>query len=77
MVEIRLADHSFPPFGAQIFNQKGQEVGIVGDSGSAYVSGINANEVMSVQWGGDAQCQITFPEPLQNSEHALLLPCRV
>lgn len=51
MVEIRLADHSFPPFGAQIFNQKGQEVGIVGDSGSAYVSGINANEVMSVQWG--------------------------
>lgn len=76
MMVIRLANHSYPPFGAQVFNQKGQEVGIVGDSGSAYVSGINAGEVMSVRWGEGVQCQMAFPAQLQNSEHALLLQCR-
>ncbi|WP_421094401.1 FimD/PapC C-terminal domain-containing protein, partial [Serratia fonticola] len=61
MAVIRLADGSTPPFGATVLNHKQQEVGIVNDGGSIYLSGINAGEVMTVHWGGRAQCELTLP----------------
>ncbi|MTD28400.1 outer membrane usher protein [Erwinia sorbitola] len=61
MAVIRLADGSYPPFGASIFNRKQQEVGIVNDGGSVYLSGMNAGEQMSAHWAGSEQCVIDLP----------------
>lgn len=76
MAVVRLADGSAPPFGATVLNNKKQEVGIINDEGNVYLSGINAGEAMSVNWGGMAQCAFTLPGMLQSSQMAnLLLPC--
>lgn len=75
MVVIRQEDGSYPPFGAQIRNDRGQNVGIMNDNGQAYISGIRANEVMSVQWGGDEQCQLHFPTQLEELTTNLFIPC--
>lgn len=76
MAVIRLADGSIPPFGATVLNMKKQNVGIVSDDGSVYLSGINAGETMTVHWSGRAQCALDLPEELSNSSQTdFLLPC--
>lgn len=78
MAVIRMADGSSPPFGATVLNRKKQEVGIVNDGGSVYLSGLNAGEIMTVFWGGSAQCELNLPDRLSNSsETDLLLPCHL
>lgn len=76
MAVIRLADGSSPPFGATVLNSKQQEVGIVNDGGSVYLTGMNPNERMQVRWGGKAQCELALPVQVpHNDVSALLLPC--
>jgi len=78
MAVIRLADGSVPPFGATVLNLKKQDVGIVDDGGSVYLSGIKAGEAMTVHWSGRAQCAFDLPEELSNSSlTGLLLPCHL
>ncbi|CAI1965889.1 Outer membrane usher protein papC precursor [Serratia fonticola] len=78
MAVIRLADGSTPPFGATVLNKKKQDVGIVNDGGSVYLSGIKTGESMTVHWGGEAQCELELPAVLSNgSQTDLLLPCRL
>lgn len=79
MAIIKLADGSEPPFGATVINARRQEVGVVNDSGSVYLSGINAGEIMTVQWGGAAQCELQLPALLPASRlmDTLLLPCHL
>lgn len=78
MAVIRLADGSTPPFGASVMNKKMKQVGIVGDSGSVYLSGINAGDQMEVHWDGRAQCVFMLPNMLSNNSLTdLLLPCRL
>jgi outer membrane usher protein FimD/PapC len=77
MAVLRLADGTTPPFGATVLNSKKQEVGIVDDGGNVYLSGIKANERMTVHWDGKAQCALELPPLLPNRGMAeLLLPCR-
>lgn len=78
MATIRLADSSFPPFGASVLNSKKQEIGIVSENGSVYLSGVNAGEKVSINWGTNSQCMLEIPElitlkPMQG----LLLLCSV
>lgn len=75
MTVLRLPDGSHPPFGAQVQNGKGQNTGIVGDAGSAYISGIHAADAMTVTWGDDKACEVRFPSALGALQDALLLPC--
>ncbi|EMI5491525.1 outer membrane usher protein [Providencia stuartii] len=75
MTVLSLTDGSHPPFGAQIKNAKDQNTGIVGDAGSAYISGISPGDAMTVTWGDDKSCQVIFPAQLGSLEQALLLPC--
>ncbi|CAI1035388.1 outer membrane usher protein [Serratia liquefaciens] len=78
MAVIRLADGTTPPFGATVKNRKKQDVGIVNDDGNVYLSGINPNEEMTVQWNGRAQCALTLPAQIPHGDLAnLLLPCRL
>lgn len=78
MALLRLPDNSWPPFGAQVFNSRDQQVGMVGDDGNTYLTGLNANDVLQVRWDDKVQCKITLPEKLPDSETLLanlLLPC--
>ncbi|CAI2004250.1 outer membrane usher protein [Serratia fonticola] len=77
MAVIKLADGSAPPFGATVINARKQETGIVNDGGSVYLSGIKADETMTVQWNGGAQCEVRMPTPLPADMlmNTLLLPC--
>ncbi|MBC3946739.1 outer membrane usher protein [Erwinia persicina] len=78
MAVIRLADGTTPPFGATVQNPKKQNVGIIGDDGSVYLSGINPEEEMTVRWSGQVQCVVTLPAQIPRSDtSALLLPCRL
>lgn len=77
MAVIRMADGTPPPFGATVLNRKQQEVGIVSDGGSIYLSGIKPGEEMTVTWGGRMQCVLGLPQTLQSSDTDLLLPCRL
>ncbi|MFG1174698.1 outer membrane usher protein [Erwiniaceae bacterium CAU 1747] len=76
MAVLRQADGSTPPFGATVKNDRGQNVGIVNDGGSVYLSGIKAGEIMKVLWDGKEQCELPLPQKLSISESTtLLLPC--
>lgn len=75
MVVIRLADGSYPPFGAQVVNAQGKNTGIVADEGSTYLSGIVPGGEMTVTWGSEAGCRVQFPEPLMDLTNMVLLPC--
>lgn len=78
MAVLRLADGSTPPFGATVQNHKKQDVGIVNDGGSVYLSGINPGEAMTVHWNGQARCALKLPAQIPHSDTTdLLLPCRL
>ncbi|EKT53661.1 fimbrial biogenesis outer membrane usher protein [Providencia burhodogranariea DSM 19968] len=76
MLSIRMSDGSSPPFGSQIINSKGQETGIVTDAGYAYISGIKPDEIMGIKWGGESQCEIHFPDNLNEINQGLFIPCK-
>lgn len=73
MAIVRLADGSYPPFGARVLNRQKQEVGLISDEGNVYLIGIHPDEQMSVEWDGVEQCAISLPEAVTSG---LLLPCR-
>lgn len=52
MAIIKMADGTTPPFGAVVFNKEKQRVGIVGDDGNTYLTGINPDEKMTVNFNG-------------------------
>ena len=72
---LRLADNSHPPFGASVTNAKGRELGMVADSGLAWLSGVNPGETLNVGWDGRTQCVVDIPKKLDPAQQ-LLLPCR-
>ncbi|MCV5927179.1 hypothetical protein OFO11_35330, partial [Escherichia coli] len=57
------ADGSVPMIGANIFNQQGVNVGVVGTRGEAYVAGIESGERLRVKWGDDDSMSCTLPIP--------------
>lgn len=68
-----LSDGRPPPLGALITNHQGLEIGIVGDEGYSWLSGISEGELVTVSWGTDASCQAQIPAMAGVSQ--LLLPC--
>lgn len=71
---LRMVDSTYPPFGASVTNAKGRELGMVGDSGLAWLSGINPGEKLNVGWDGRSQCVVAIPQKLTLGQQ-LLLPC--
>ncbi|AKJ41288.1 fimbria/pilus outer membrane usher protein [Pragia fontium] len=72
---LRLADSSYPPFGASVRDHRGREVGLVGEQGLAWLSGISPEGMLTVEWAGKVQCKVSLPA--QIGESNLLLPCPV
>lgn len=76
MAVIRMSNGDTPPFGAEVRNERQQQVGIVDGDGSVYLIGVNAGERMSVSWDGQQQCEVELPKPLPKDLYSsLLLPC--
>lgn len=78
MATIRLSDNSAPPFGAIVLNARKQQVGIISDEGSVYLSGLNPKEKLNISWDNEIQCNITLPDSVSseiNLANTLLLPC--
>ncbi|GKX62851.1 outer membrane usher protein PapC [Pragia fontium] len=71
---LRLADSSYPPFGASVRDHRGREVGLVGEQGLAWLSGISPESMLKVEWAGKVQCQVSLPAEIGESN--LLLPCQ-
>ncbi|EBS0416320.1 fimbrial outer membrane usher protein StdB [Salmonella enterica subsp. enterica serovar Newport] len=79
MGNLRLADGKAPPFGAQVVSSRsGRTLGMVGDDGLAYLTGISSEDrqAIAVSWNGNIQCRLTLPEKVTLSQGPLLLPCR-
>lgn len=72
---LRLADGSYPPFGSSVTNRKGRELGMVGDSGLTWLSGVAEGESLNVNWDSRAKCMVDIPQKLDTTKQ-LLLPCR-
>ncbi|EUD09003.1 fimbria/pilus outer membrane usher protein [Providencia alcalifaciens] len=70
---LRLKDGSYPPFGASVSNKKGKELGIVSDTGLAWLSGVSEGETLKVSWDGQTQCMIDIPKKVNVSQQLLLL----
>ncbi|MGG4608425.1 outer membrane usher protein [Providencia sp. Me31A] len=78
MAVIRLADNQVPPFGSVVINGRKQQVGIVGDDGNVYLTGLRPHDVLEVSWNEGVQCQIRLPSALPDESVLMskwLLPC--
>lgn len=66
MVEIVRGKQEHPPFGATVINDEGQEVGLVGDDGSAYLTGLHPGEHLHVRWAGVVRCNMDLPVTVED-----------
>ncbi len=51
---------------------------MIGDEGSAYLTGLNPNDILQIRWDERTQCEVTLPETLPTGEalfSSWLLPC--
>lgn len=72
---MTLEDHSVVPFGVSVIDKKGRELGIVGDDGIAWLSGVQSGEVLTATWD-ETTCETKVPEKLE-SLGKVLLPCQI
>lgn len=75
MALLRLANGAVPPFGAEILNSNGVNVGMVMDGGEAWLEGVKPDEQLSITWSGRAQCKVRVPGTI-NPQGKTLLPCQ-
>ncbi|MBG2800910.1 fimbria/pilus outer membrane usher protein [Proteus genomosp. 6] len=74
MAILQTVDQKHPPFGAEITNKNGENMGMVMEDGLVYIAGVNLNESLNVIWGGKSQCTITIPAAINDPlKHELLL----
>jgi outer membrane usher protein len=68
MMTLTRKDNSVVPFGARIDNEAGQEVGIVGPDGQAFVTGAQQSGTMRIVWGRGASdsCGVTYTLPQED-----------
>ncbi|MCK7347721.1 fimbria/pilus outer membrane usher protein [Enterobacter kobei] len=63
MATVELADGSKPPFGADVMRENHQ-VGVIGDDGEVWLTGIEPGARMRVLWDGTEQCQFVIQNKL-------------
>ncbi|UNH42733.1 fimbrial biogenesis outer membrane usher protein [Moellerella wisconsensis] len=74
---IRLANGKYPPLGTSVIEQEsGREVGIIGENGIVYLTGINHENTYIIKWNNQQnQCQLNMAELTNNMNSKLLIPC--
>ncbi|WP_267896126.1 fimbria/pilus outer membrane usher protein [Iodobacter fluviatilis] len=73
MAVLSFANGSHPPFGAAIADATGREVGLVGEQGAAYLTGVQPGGYFDVVWSSK-KCRINIPLTI-NAEKTLALLC--
>ncbi|EAO0164570.1 fimbria/pilus outer membrane usher protein [Salmonella enterica] len=75
---LRLPDGKSPPLGAMVTSaHSGKTLGMVGDSGRVYLTGVSDEDHrLIVSWDTKKQCHLMLPETLTMSDGPLLLPCK-
>lgn len=65
MMALTRKDDSVVPFGARIDNEAGEEIGIVGPDGQAFLTGVEQSGRMRVTWGRGANdnCAVSYTLP--------------
>ena len=78
MAIFRLVNGDFPPFGAEVKNERQKQLGLVADDGNAWLAGVKPGEVLQVFWEGAARCEATLPTKFTAEllANPLLLPCK-
>lgn len=72
---VRQDNGQYPPLGVSIVDKaSGKEVGLVAEEGFVYLSGIQENSTLRLNWS-DKTCEITPPNQSNLSGKAILLPC--
>ncbi|MGN7510478.1 fimbria/pilus outer membrane usher protein [Aeromonas salmonicida] len=75
MLELVKPDGKSIPFAAEAFNDKGQQLGIVGDDGMVYLSGLHAGLAVEVRWGDAKHCRFYLPSTLPTADAIARLTC--
>ncbi|MCJ1886104.1 fimbrial biogenesis outer membrane usher protein [Pseudomonas sp. LA21] len=70
LVQSRQADGSPLPFGASVYNEKGQEVGVVGQGGKIFARVESDHGKLSVALSAEQRCQITYNVPSRKTASA-------
>ncbi|WP_258526902.1 fimbria/pilus outer membrane usher protein [Enterobacter cloacae] len=73
MAAIRNSHGEHPPFGATVHDEANRELGIVGDDGMVWLTGLKEGQSLTVKWAGKEQCTVVLPQELD--AETLLLPC--
>lgn len=76
MLELVKGDGKHVPFAAEVFNDKGQQLGMVGDDGMAYLAGLHEGSAVEARWGSDQHCRFYVPSPLPAMEAMAKLTCQ-
>ncbi len=72
-VIISDANGHFPPLGADVRQAEGGvSVGMVGENGHAWLSGVDENQQFTVHWGDQKTCAIHLPEHLEDVTNRLI-----
>lgn len=74
---IRMVNGHYPPFGTVVKNNKGKTLGMIGDQGFTWLSGLTAEDrkTLKITWTG-GQCTPDLPEENGLQAGVLLIPCR-
>ncbi|WP_429179130.1 fimbria/pilus outer membrane usher protein [Aeromonas salmonicida] len=76
MFELQKPDGRPVPFAAGVFNDKDQQLGMVGDDGMAYLAGLHPGRVVEVRWGENQHCRFYLPSPLPAVDAMARLTCQ-
>lgn len=60
------------PMGAQVFNEKNEEIGITGQGGQIYARADNTKGVLRVSWGENSQCRLPYSLSKNDSKMPLV-----
>lgn len=73
---IRMMDGKYPPFGTMVKNHNGETLGMVGNNGFTYLSGLTDKDYnkLRISWTG-GQCLLNIPKNANLQSGVLLLPC--
>lgn len=72
MIRATQANGDALPFGADVINEKGDNVGMVGQGGQLFVRGAEDGGTLSVRWGDDAAstCKVSYQLPARDKDAA-------
>jgi outer membrane usher protein PapC len=75
MLELVKPDGRPVPFAAEVFNDKEQQLGMVGDDGMAYLAGLHEGHAIEARWGDGQHCRFYLPSPLPAMDAMPRLTC--